>query len=371
MDYQDFKKQIDQLEAEFRQIYKSLEIANSQKELQAYKQQMSEVDFWQKDQATAQIISKKYSLLLLKLNPWLEFEANFDQLKTKLAVFKQMADETFTDELKQSLEKCQQQFLNLKDQLKFKDKYDDCEVVISISAGAGGVDAQDWTAMLLRMYSRWATKSKVDLELISQSADKEAGLKSVSFSLKNKLFLYGLLKGEHGVHRLVRLSPFNAQNLRQTSFAQVEVLPILEDESEVSLTDNDLKIDVFKSSGPGGQSVNTTDSAVRITHLPTNLVVSIQNSRSQFKNKQLALTILKAKLAKLQLEQRLQKLDDLKKDKLPNQWGSQIRSYVMHPYKQVKDLRTQHIQTNIEAVLDGQIDDFLEEYLNYRIHEKQ
>ncbi|MCY4010724.1 MAG: PCRF domain-containing protein, partial [Candidatus Saccharibacteria bacterium] len=201
--------------------------------------------------------------------------------------------------------------------------------------------------------------------IISQSFGDEAGLKSLSLQLESKPFLYGLLKGEHGVHRLVRLSPFNSKNLRQTSFAKLEIIPILEASEDLDLKDGDLKVDTYRSSGPGGQGVNKTDSAVRITHLPTGLSVTIQNTRSQNQNKQLALNILKSKLLKLQSDQKARDIADLKGETSANEWGSQIRNYVLHPYKQVKDLRTQHATTDVEKVLNGQFDDFLQAYLDY------
>jgi peptide chain release factor 2 len=235
---------------------------------------------------------------------------------------------------------------------------------VSIHAGAGGTDAQDWAQMLLRMYVRWAETSGYSVDTIEESVGDEAGLKSVTFEVSGN-FVFGKLKGEHGVHRLVRLSPFNADNLRQTSFAKVEVTPKIDQPDAVAIDEKDLKIDVYRSGGRGGQSVNTTDSAVRITHTPTGIVVAIQNERSQIQNKETAMTILRSKLAQLQQEQHLENINELKGPNQSAEWGNQIRSYVLHPYKQVKDLRSRHETSDAEGVLDGKLDEFIDAYLEH------
>ena len=235
---------------------------------------------------------------------------------------------------------------------------------MSIYAGAGGTDAQDWAQMILRMYTRWAEKNKFQLSIIDQTMGEEAGIKSVSLDVSGP-FAYGRLKGENGVHRLVRLSPFNADNLRQTSFAKVEVYPKIEQPDEVDIVEKDLKIDVYRSGGHGGQSVNTTDSAVRITHIPSGVSVAIQNERSQLQNKELAMTILRSRLASMQLEQHAEQLSLLKGPSVSAEWGNQIRSYVLHPYKQVKDLRTGYETNEPDKVLDGEINPLIESYLDY------
>ena len=237
--------------------------------------------------------------------------------------------------------------------------YDGLNVIVSIFAGAGGTDAQDWAQILLRMYIRYAEKHNFKINILDQSMGDMAGLKSITFELDGP-YAYGLLKNENGVHRLVRLSPFNADNLRQTSFAKVEVLPRIDQPEDIEIDDKDLRVDVFRSGGKGGQGVNTTDSAVRITHLPTNIVVSIQNERSQTQNRELAMTILRSKLAQLKIEQHLTNMQEIKGPNLSAEWGNQIRSYVMHPYKQVKDLRSKYETSNIDSILDGNIDDLLE-----------
>ena len=238
--------------------------------------------------------------------------------------------------------------------------HDKAPAIITIYAGAGGTDAQDWVGMLARMYQRWAQSQHLKLTSLSHSPGEVAGFKSLSFQLDGGDYLYGRLRSEQGVHRLVRLSPFNAHNRRQTSFAAVEVLPVIATNRQLDIKRHQLKIDFFKSSGHGGQSVNTTDSAVRITHLPTKIVVTIQNERSQKQNRDLALTILRAKLLQLQQQQQQQQLATLQGPKAANQWGNQIRNYVLHPYQQVKDVRTGHKQTPTGKVLDGDLIGFLQ-----------
>ena len=246
-------------------------------------------------------------------------------------------------------------------------EHDHEDAIVSIHAGEGGVDAMDWAQILQRMYVRWAEKRGFQAEVFDQSYGDEAGLKSTTFEIRGE-DAYGWLSAEHGVHRLVRISPFDSQARRQTSFALVDVVPVLPElDQEVEIPDEEIRVDVYRSSGPGGQSVNTTDSAVRITHLPTGIVVSCQNEKSQHQNKDVALRVLKAKLAEVERQKRAEQLDELRGGVQNVGFGSQIRSYVMHPYQMVKDLRSDYETGNVQAVLDGDLDGLLEAELRRRV----
>lgn len=244
-------------------------------------------------------------------------------------------------------------------------KYDHCSAIVSIHAGTGGVDAMDWAEMLLRMYTRWCDKKGYTVKMLDLQDDTEAGIKSATILVEGEN-AYGYLKNEKGVHRLVRISPFNAAGKRQTSFAMLEVTPELDEEIHVDIDPEDLRIDTYRSSGAGGQHVNKTDSAIRITHLPTNIVVTCQNERSQHQNKEMAMKILKAKLTELAEQEHKENLKELRGDYSMNTWGSQIRSYVFQPYTMVKDHRTGAETSNVQSVMDGNIDYFINEKLKYK-----
>lgn len=347
-------------QADLDQVLKQVDFKSKLAQLEECKTILADANLWQTDKLKAQTTHRTCSKLENSIQPWLDLKTDLSDLIDLSQSYQQSKSEAdFVSELQALFNTWQKKLEELKKQLRFSGVYDDYEVILSIFAGAGGTDAQDWTQMLLRMYSRWAEQQGVKTELISQSKGEEAGLKSVSVYLRSQPFLYGRLKGEHGVHRLVRLSPFNAQNLRQTSFAKVEIIPALEQKDDIILKDAELRFDYFKSGGHGGQSVNTTDSAVRVTHLPTKLTVVIQNERSQIQNKELALVVLRSRLAKLQTEKQTQTLTKLKGVNTANEWGSQIRNYVLHPYKQIKDLRTQYTTNDVAKVLDGHLEELL------------
>ena len=253
----------------------------------------------------------------------------------------------------------------LEEESLFNGEYDDLSAVLNINAGAGGVDAHDWAEILFRMYTRFLDSKNLEYEIEEISVGEEAGIKSVSIRVKSYR-AYGILESERGVHRLVRISPFDSNKRRHTSFAGVDVVPLIENSDEVTIKDDEIRIDVYRSSGAGGQHVNTTDSAVRITHLPTGIVVACQAERSQLQNKIRALALLKSKITLLEREKQLKKLDDIRGEQVEAGWGRQIRSYVMQPYQQVKDGRTNIEVGNIQAVLDGDIYIFIKEYLKWR-----
>jgi peptide chain release factor 2 len=268
-------------------------------------------------------------------------------------------------EIEASIVPLRQELDRLQEDALFSGEYDAGDALVTIHAGTGGTDAQDWTEMLLRMYLRWAQDRDFDTQLLEASPGEEAGLKSATFTVKGEN-AYGILKAERGVHRLVRLSPFDQAHRRHTSFAQVIVSPLLPEDVDVEIDENDLRIDTYRASGAGGQHVNKTDSAVRITHLPTGIVVQIQNERSQSANKQTALRVLRSRLIELEQERREEELAKERGAAQEIGFGSQIRSYVLHPYQLVKDHRTEHETGNTQAVLDGALDDFVREYLLQR-----
>lgn len=354
----DVNKQLKDLDEKFRKSYDRLNIDELKKQLDELTESSQKSDFWN-DSTTAQSAMKQISKLETRVKPWLNLAKSINDIKEMGS----LNDDSFADELNAQLKGAVLKFDNLKAELKFSGPYDDHSAIVSIFAGAGGTDAQDWTQILFRMYSRYFENNRWKTTMIDESAGDEAGLKSITVEVDGN-FAYGKLKGEHGVHRLVRLSPFNSDNLRQTSFAKVEVMPKIDQPSELEIDEKDLKIDVYRSGGHGGQSVNTTDSAVRVTHLPTGITVAIQNERSQLQNRETAMTILRSRLAQLQIEQHKDKLDDLKGPNQSAEWGNQIRSYVLHPYKQVKDLRTKYETSNPDAVLDGDLDPLIDAYLD-------
>lgn len=349
----ELNKQITALNQQIQSIWDESGFAIREEKLTVLTKQLEDPTIWQ-DNLKAQEVSKQQSKLKASVKPWLEIKNKLSEL-SELAT---MNDESLKTEIQKQLLECQRQFEKLSEELKYNGPYDDHDAILRLHAGAGGVDAMDWTAMLERMYLRWAEKDGYKTEVIEESSGDEAGIKSAVISVSG-VNAYGKLQSEHGVHRLVRLSPFNSDNLRQTSFAMVEVLPQIDTPDEVEVDEKDLRIDVFRAGGHGGQSVNTTDSAVRITHIPTNTVVSIQNERSQLQNKETAMQILRSKLAQLQIEQHAEKIEELKGPNQEAAWGNQIRNYVLHPYTLVKDTKTKFEVKDAAKVLDGDLAPFL------------
>ena len=326
--------------------------------------QAAQPGFWE-DQDRAQRAMEELAGLRAELEPWEKLE-NDVQEAVALAELGEGADEEFLLSLEQELNALERRLLELESELLFSGEHDSADAIVSIHAGAGGTDAQDWVEMLLRMYLRWAEEKGFRTEILDLSPGEEAGIKSVTFEVRGRN-AYGLLKAEKGVHRLVRLSPFDAAHRRHTSFALVEVVPDIEKRVEVKIDPDDLRIDVFRSAGAGGQNVQKNATAVRITHIPTGIVVSCQNERSQLQNKETAMRILRAKLYELEKRRQEEELARLKGEHVEAAWGNQIRSYVLHPYQMVKDHRTGVEVGNAQAVLDGDIDRFIEAYLKLTI----
>lgn len=357
---QPLRKRIDSLQEAVAVAYERLKIDEKAVKLEDLNNQLAQPEIWN-NPAYAQDISKQQAALRDMVEPWQTLTAQVADIKELMT----LGDESMQDEFDGQITALEKEFAERKKELLFAQEYDGHNAIVRLSAGVGGTDAQDWTEMLERMYLRWAEKSGMEAKVVERSAGEEAGIKSSVIEIAGP-YVYGKLKSEHGVHRLVRLSPFNSDNLRQTSFALVEVLPQIDAPEDVQLDPNDLKIDVYRAGGHGGQSVNTTDSAVRVTHIPTNITVAIQNERSQLQNKETALKILRSKLAQLQLEQHAESIADLQAGESAN-WGSQIRNYVLHPYTMVKDTRTKHEDRDTKGVLDGKIDDFITAFLEHHM----
>ena len=281
-----------------------------------------------------------------------------------LIEFVEMGDTSYTNELEEKIVETENEIQDFKIKLLLDEKYDMNDVILTINSGAGGTEACDWAEMLYRMYDRWSYHNGFKVEILDSTSGEETGIKSITLNIKGN-YAYGYLKGEKGVHRLVRISPFDSNGKRHTSFAAVNVVPEIDDDVSIEIKTEDLKIDTYRASGAGGQHINTTDSAVRITHIPTNTVVTCQKERSQIKNRETAMKILKSKLFEMELEKREKEMEDLKGTDSKIEWGSQIRSYVFHPYKMVKDHRTKAEEGNVDKVMDGDINNFINEYLKF------
>ena len=326
---------------------------------------VSRPDLWDDPDGARQVTSE-YSAVNDDIAVLEALGGDLSDAETLYELMIEESEASVSGELADAADDLERRLSELELRALFAGEYDERDAIAELHAGTGGTDAQDWCEMLLRMYLRWAERRGLAFEVDEVTEGQEAGLLSATFIVKGR-FAYGLLSAERGVHRLVRMSPFDAQHRRQTSFASVDVIPFLDDaESALSIDDKDLRIDTYRSSGAGGQHVNKTDSAVRITHLPTGIVVSCQNERSQHQNKARALQILAAKLAELQRAERRAELDSLSGPKVEVAWGNQIRSYVMAPYQMVKDHRTEYETGNVDAVLDGDIDAFIEAELRRR-----
>lgn len=318
-------------------------------------------DFWDNIEK-AQSSMQELKNIKDKIEDFEKINEELDDLEVLIELALEEGDFSLHNEIKKVLSKTSKKVETLKLDTLLSGEYDNNNAILSINSGAGGLEAQDWAEILLRMYRRWADKKGFSVDTLDIQPDTEGGIKSVTLLIKG-VNAYGYLKSEKGVHRLVRISPFDSSGRRHTSFASVDVYPALDDDVDVELDQNDLKIDTYRASGAGGQHVNTTDSAVRITHIPTGIVVQCQNERSQHSNRITAIRMLQAKLIQLKEEEQKEKIEDLQGQYRQIAWGSQIRSYIFHPYNLVKDHRTNVEQGNINAVIDGDIDMFINEYL--------
>ena len=359
----DFETQIKQLQATMHTVEQVLDLDAMRREIAELGEQVAAPDLWD-DQANAQRVTGRLSALQGELERFTNLQSRLDDVAVLVQLAREEGDEDSLAEAEAELARLHKSVEQLEVRTLLSGEFDSREALVTIRSGAGGVDAADFAEMLMRMYTRWAERHKYPVEVFDISYAEEAGIKSATFAV-HAPYAYGTLSVEAGTHRLVRISPFDNQGRRQTSFAAVEGVPVLEQTDEIEIPEEEIRVDVYRSSGPGGQSVNTTDSAVRLTHIPTGTVVSCQNEKSQLQNKASAMVILKAKLLALKKAEERAHLDSLRGD-VQGSWGDQMRNYVLHPYQMVKDLRTEHESGNPQAVLDGEIDDFLEAGIRWR-----
>lgn len=326
---------------------------------------MSEPDFWD-DQKAAQVVISEVNGLKEVINEFNDLNDGYENLEVTYELVKEESDDELFEELITEVKSLTGKLNDFELQLLLSEPYDKNNAILELHPGAGGTESQDWGSMLLRMYTRWAEKRGFKVETLDYLPGDEAGIKSVTLAIKGHN-AYGYLKAEKGVHRLVRISPFDSSGRRHTSFVSCEVMPEFNEEIEIDIRTEDLKIDTYRASGAGGQHINTTDSAVRITHVPTNTVVTCQTERSQIKNREHAMKMLKAKLYQRKIEEQQAQLDEIRGEQKDIGWGSQIRSYVFHPYSMVKDHRTNTEVGNVHAVMDGDLDPFIDAYLRSKI----
>lgn len=335
-----------------------------EREASELERQSSRPDFWDDPQA-AQTAMRRLAHLRRTLDTWTGLARRVRDLIALADLAIEEGDESLAADLERETAAVEQRFADLDFELSFSGPYNDRNAILAVHAGAGGTDSQDWAQMLLRMYIRWAERRGYEVELLDETPGEEAGIKSATVEIRGP-YAYGWLRGERGVHRLVRLSPFDAAHARHTSFAKVEVMPEAEGPSEVRINEDDIRVDVFRASGHGGQNVQKNSTAVRVTHLPTGIVVTCQNERSQHRNREAAMKVLEARLLELEMQRHAEEQARLKGEHVPAEWGNQIRSYVLHPYKLVKDYRSGveiRDAKQVEAVLDGEVDELMKAYL--------
>ncbi len=360
---QELSDRIKNLGATLGSIEQVLDLDAMRAEIADLEKQVAAPDLWD-DQANAQRVTGRLSLLQSDVERVTSLRQRLDDAEVLVQLADEEGDAVSLKEAETELDRLAKSIEALEVRTLLAGEYDERDALVSIRSGAGGVAAADWAEMLMRMYLRWAERHKYATEVYEMSYAEEAGIKSATFAVKAP-YAYGTLSVEQGTHRLVRISPFDNQGRRQTSFAAVEVVPVIEQTDDIDIPEEEIKVDVYRSSGPGGQSVNTTDSAVRLTHLPTGLVVAVQNEKSQLQNKNTAMVILKARLLAMKRAEEKAKLDEMRGD-VQASWGDQMLNYVLNPYQMVKDLRTEHESGNPAAVLDGDIDEFIEAGIRWR-----
>ena len=357
------KTEILAYEEPLEEMGKSLDLENKAKRIEELEMEMEAPGFWDNPEKSNNLMKELRGLQGIR-DSYKKLKEQFEDILTLIEMGEEETDENYADEVSAEADSFKETFENMRIANLLNGEYDKCNAIIKLNSGAGGTEANDWVSMLYRMYLRWAEKKGFAVEVLDYLEGDEAGIKNATIQI-NGLNAYGYLKSEKGVHRLVRISPFNAQGKRQTSFASIDVMPDIEEDLDIDIPEEDIRIDVFRSSGAGGQKVNKTSSAIRSTHFPTGIVVQCQNERSQYQNKDKAMQMLKAKLYLIQKEANAEKLSDIRGEIKEIGRRSQIRSYVLQPYTMVKDLRTNAENTNTTAVLDGDIDLFINEYLKW------
>ncbi|PKR77997.1 peptide chain release factor 2 [Halalkalibacillus sediminis] len=365
MDLSEIKHEIDQLQQRLEDFRGLFDLEDDRKRIDELEHEMTEPNFWD-DPDEAQKVINEANGIKSRVNSFDDNVERVENLEVSYELVKEENDEELFDDLQEQLKETVEQFNAFELEILLSEPYDKNNAILEIHPGAGGTESQDWAQMLLRMYTRFAERRGYSVETLDYLPGDEAGVKSVTILVKGHN-AFGYLKAEKGVHRLVRLSPFDSSGRRHTSFASCDVMPEFNDEVEIDVKPDDLKIDTYRSSGAGGQHVNTTDSAVRITHIPTNTVVTCQSERSQIKNREQAMKMLKSKLYQYEIEKQQAELDEIRGEQKEIGWGSQIRSYVFHPYQMVKDHRTNYENGNTQAVMDGELDDFVDAYLRSRV----
>ncbi len=369
LELDEYKRRFTALRQPMRELYSALDIENRKKELETLSKETEAADFWS-DIENSQAVLKKISRTKAKLDKFAGFESAMSDIETLFELAGEDEDEETVSEIGTMLGELEKQLEDARLSTLLSGDYDANNAILSFQAGAGGTEAQDWAEMLYRMYTHWAEHHGFSYKILDYLDGDEAGMKSASILIEGEN-AYGYLKGEMGVHRLVRISPFDASGRRHTSFAALEVMPEITEDVEVEIRDEDLKVDTYRSGGAGGQHVNKTESAIRITHIPTGIVVACQNERSQHQNREIAMRMLKSKLIEIKERENLEKIEDIKGEQKLIEWGSQIRSYVFMPYTLVKDHRTGFESGNIGAVMDGDIDGFINAYLTQMAVDKK
>ncbi|MBT2685439.1 peptide chain release factor 2 [Bacillus sp. ISL-37] len=365
MELADIRNELEKTAKKLAGFRGSLDLENKEARIAELEDGMLAPDFWD-DQQKAQVVINEANALKEQVNVFNELSETYENLDLTYELVKEEDDADLREDLEKELIEFKERMSEFELQLLLSEEHDKNNAILELHPGAGGTESQDWGSMLLRMYTRWAEKRGFKVETLDYLPGDEAGIKSVTLAIKGHN-AYGYLKAEKGVHRLVRISPFDSSGRRHTSFVSCEVMPEFNNEIEIEIRTEDLKIDTYRASGAGGQHINTTDSAVRITHLPTGVVVSSQAERSQIKNRETSMKMLKAKLYQREIEQQQAELDEIRGEQKEIGWGSQIRSYVFHPYSMVKDHRTSAESGNVQAVMDGDIDMFIDAYLRSKL----